>query len=64
MAVMKSFNIVGLAFLGEETVTGDCDPEVIASKMEQALSIEQAEAARDSCIWASLEWRWQRKLKD
>lgn len=64
MAVMKSFNILGLDFLGEETVTGDCDPEIIASKVEQALSIEQVEAARDSCIWASLEWRWQRKLKD
>lgn len=53
-AAMKSFNILGLDFLGEETVTGDCDSEVIAPKMEQALSIEQAEAARHSCIWHRL----------
>lgn len=64
MAVMQSFNVLGLDFLGIRTATEDVDPQVIASKMEQALSVEQAAAARDSCIWASLEWKWQRKLGD
>ena len=28
-------------------------------RAQEALAVDQAEAAMDNCIWASMNWKWQ-----
>lgn len=38
----------------------DTDFNAIGAQVQQALALDQAEAALDDCVWASMEWKWQK----
>jgi hypothetical protein len=39
------------------------DSEALGALTREALAADQAEAALDDCIWASMEWKWQTSEK-
>jgi hypothetical protein len=39
--------------------TDGLDFNDFVANVKEALSLDTKEAARDDCIWASMEWKWQ-----
>jgi hypothetical protein len=37
----------------------DFDFGAVDAQAREALAADQAEAALDDCVWASMEWKWQ-----
>jgi hypothetical protein len=43
--------------------TGGLHFNDFVANIKEALSLDIKEAARDECIWASMEWKWQERTK-
>jgi hypothetical protein len=44
-------------------ITDGLDFNHFVANVKEALSLDIKEAARDGCIWASMEWKWQEHTK-
>jgi hypothetical protein len=44
-------------------ITDDLDCNDFVGNVKEALLSDVKEAARDECIWASVEWKWQEHTK-
>lgn len=44
-------------------ITDGLDFSHFVANVKEALSLDIKEAARDECIWASMEWKWQEHTK-
>jgi hypothetical protein len=41
------------------SLSNDFDVNTFNAQAQEALEADQSKACLDSCIWASMEWKWQ-----
>jgi hypothetical protein len=57
--LIEQFEAVGSELWETGILKDDFDFGALDVQAREALAADQAEAALDDCIWASVEWKWQ-----